>query len=663
MSDLDDLTPDEEHLAHPFESVNPPTGVRRWHMAGANAAVSSGRGGWWSRPVVPFAGAVALALVVGVAGGSVGWWHRSNAPATPGSTAISARSGAAMAYDRDHHQMVLFGGQGAGGLLNDTWTWDGTQWHQQHPSASPGSRSDAVMAWDPASHRLILTGGMGSTTSGNPNHICPMLGLPEPATVPNMGPTATSGRGKANIVPPSGVPVPCGPSIEPLRETWSWDGSNWTDTHARNQLPAGSVQLAADATHLIALTSFDGAYATSGGGSGSVTGSCTVTSEGASVCSAQSSPGITVPGGTSVGACSANTKCSVLQSVTWSWTGQDWKKLTGAVSPSLGAQLASDPSGGVLALASGSNCYGIMSNSNSAVAGNVMTTPACPVPMMGAAMACPAPAPDTSPAKGILSRPGGCGGISLCCPTTSWSWNGSAWTALTATGNPPPGATGISSDGTRGVVVVGADRNTYELTGTVWTRHQLVIGPSARRGAALAFDETGNVTLLFGGGGFEGGLQSDTWAWNGTRWLQVGGAPATATPVPTKPPTAPPKPSSLPPCVESGNSAAGMEICITCPLTPAGSTPPSPCPPAFDCPLMDSGPPAENGSAVNGTTVTTAPALKGRASPSPHPGIATEPTPVPSCDGGAGPGGGGGTPIPPQGAPVPQPAPAGGLAP
>ncbi len=43
-----------------------------------------------------------------------------------------ARYDAPMVFDLDKHRMVLFGGQGLGegqsGLLNDTWTWDGTAW-------------------------------------------------------------------------------------------------------------------------------------------------------------------------------------------------------------------------------------------------------------------------------------------------------------------------------------------------------------------------------------------------------------------------------------------------------------------------------------------------------------------------------------------------------
>jgi hypothetical protein len=58
------------------------------------------------------------------------WKHASPAQSPSG------RNDAAMVYDSDHHVMVLFGGEGLGqgqsGPLNDTWTWDGTNW-TPHP--------------------------------------------------------------------------------------------------------------------------------------------------------------------------------------------------------------------------------------------------------------------------------------------------------------------------------------------------------------------------------------------------------------------------------------------------------------------------------------------------------------------------------------------------
>ena len=42
-----------------------------------------------------------------------------------------------MAYDAAHNVTVLFGGQGNQSEMADTWTWNGTNWTQQHPATSP----------------------------------------------------------------------------------------------------------------------------------------------------------------------------------------------------------------------------------------------------------------------------------------------------------------------------------------------------------------------------------------------------------------------------------------------------------------------------------------------------------------------------------------------
>jgi len=47
-----------------------------------------------------------------------------------------------MTYDPQLGQIVLFGGQdGLGGeLLSDTWTFDGHDWTERHPSRAPPAR-------------------------------------------------------------------------------------------------------------------------------------------------------------------------------------------------------------------------------------------------------------------------------------------------------------------------------------------------------------------------------------------------------------------------------------------------------------------------------------------------------------------------------------------
>jgi Galactose oxidase, central domain len=74
-------------------------------------------------------------------------------------TQPSARSYLAMTYDHVSKKVVLFGGFGASGYLNDTWTFDGTTWTQVATSVAPPPRANAQMAYDLRTRKVILFGG------------------------------------------------------------------------------------------------------------------------------------------------------------------------------------------------------------------------------------------------------------------------------------------------------------------------------------------------------------------------------------------------------------------------------------------------------------------------------------------------------------------------
>ena len=76
----------------------------------------------------------------------------------------SARTGHALAYDSDRQRVVLFGGTGGieywpgMGELNDTWEWDGAAWTQKQ-ATGPSVRQVVAMAYDRDRHRVVLFGG------------------------------------------------------------------------------------------------------------------------------------------------------------------------------------------------------------------------------------------------------------------------------------------------------------------------------------------------------------------------------------------------------------------------------------------------------------------------------------------------------------------------
>jgi hypothetical protein len=115
-------------------------------------------------------------------------WTRKEPPVSP-----SARYLSSMTYDVARRQAVLFGGQYQYGYLKETWTWDGETWLQHLPEAPPKPRTSSGLAYDKARQEVVLFGGY---------------------LAPRSGPDFT------------------------LDDTWTWNGSTWTQEHPGTTPPA-----------------------------------------------------------------------------------------------------------------------------------------------------------------------------------------------------------------------------------------------------------------------------------------------------------------------------------------------------------------------------------------------------------------------------------------
>src|SRR5690348_10986522 len=70
-------------------------------------------------------------------------WTQLSPTASP-----PARAYHAMAYDEASGKVLVFGGFGENGYLNDTWTFDGSTWTKVDTAISPPARSASEMAYD-----------------------------------------------------------------------------------------------------------------------------------------------------------------------------------------------------------------------------------------------------------------------------------------------------------------------------------------------------------------------------------------------------------------------------------------------------------------------------------------------------------------------------------
>jgi hypothetical protein len=168
----------------------------------------------------------------------------------------SARGNAAMAYDPATRTVVLFGGWTADFTplpanpphvvyFDDTWTWDGRDWTQQHPAVHPDARF-TDLATDPATHSVLLQGGQHKDPQVCPVDPVGCLLVPvfdtwtwdgtdwtqqHPATQPTTNGTMASDPATRTVVAFGG-----GSSVfGPVGDTWTWDGRDWTQQHPAHQ--------------------------------------------------------------------------------------------------------------------------------------------------------------------------------------------------------------------------------------------------------------------------------------------------------------------------------------------------------------------------------------------------------------------------------------------
>ncbi len=130
-------------------------------------------------------------------------WTQLNPPHSP-----KARYSASMDFDQTSGLMMLFGGKGNNGLLNDTWGFDAKDnahtWMKMTPPTSPPARYGTRMKFDPSSGQMILFGGSGNHGDLNDTWA---FGIPSNAVLfwNNLNPSSS----------PSARFSPCLPLIKP----------------------------------------------------------------------------------------------------------------------------------------------------------------------------------------------------------------------------------------------------------------------------------------------------------------------------------------------------------------------------------------------------------------------------------------------------------------
>jgi hypothetical protein len=112
----------------------------------------------------------------------------------------------------------------------------------------------------------------------------------------------------------------------------------------------------------------------------------------------------------------------------------------------------------------------------------------------------------------------------------TWEYDGVNWIEIPIP-NPPPGRDGhaLAYDDTRQLTVLFGGYNhtdffmndTWEYDGSNWTQVQPAQSPPGRNHHSLAYDHQRGVVVLFGGHEESGALLNDTWEYDGSTWQQV----------------------------------------------------------------------------------------------------------------------------------------------
>lgn len=406
------------------------------------------------------------------------WQQRATAHA-PGT-----RDYAAMAYDAARKQVVLFGGFSpeTQGTLDDTWVWDGDDWHEVTPATHPSARLGAAMAYDPRRNVVVMFGGGDSASV---DEVWEFDGVTWTDRTPAAGPSPRAFAAMA-YDPVSGEILMTGGNdgtTPSARDAATWNGTRWL---SRDPLP---------------ITASDETFFAHAMATDPVRGRVVV----------------------------LETKYGVL----YEWDGSGWSAPEGA-SPGAtvplareGAAMALDPIRDEVVMFGGYTTEGFPIKDDTFVtrgAGWHLESPATVPPARWKA----AIAYDEVRREVVMY--GGCGNAGALADT--WVWRAGDWVLKDSASPPGPRCEGaMAFDAKRGNIVLVAgnsDPSTFATTtwtwdGETWTS-VATTSPPARGSPAIAYDRVREQTVLFGGSvpfGASAFDFNDTWSWDGSAWIEV----------------------------------------------------------------------------------------------------------------------------------------------
>lgn len=476
-------------------------------------------------------------LFSGTNGAADTWlWNGATWQLAPTTTAPSPRIRAAMTYDARRKRVVLFGGTPLTTNVptQDTWVWaaqtDGTMtWTELQPTTRPPARYNTHLAYDPKRDRVVLYGGTGS--SGPLQDLWELDGDTWSPITFNGGPGARA-NGELVFDPVSQHILLIGGSVASPTDVWDWDGATWTKRP--DNVPATVRAATTDAARgrVVAWSESVGIYELAGSTwvqppSGAVFTDRSDTPPGRTEHSAAFDPvkrRVLVHGGYINDATATNE--------TFVWDGT-WSGSAPGPSARASAAMAYDRERGEFVLFGGISASGTYLQDTYTYSSAWTTEMPSTVPpaRSEAAMAY-----DALNKQVVMF--GGQGSMTTYDET--WLWNGTDW-ALQAPATKPVAVRGatMAYDEERQQIVMfgGGDNNNNILADTWiwdgvarnWIKQAPAVTPNQRYVGRMAWDSRRRRLVLFGGR-IDLSLFSvvpEVWEWTGTNWelVLVSGGP------------------------------------------------------------------------------------------------------------------------------------------
>jgi hypothetical protein len=454
-------------------------------------------------------------------------WDGSNWTNVSSSGDPSGRQAPSMAFDSTHGQVVLFGGSSSvGTALADTWIWSGTTWSQQTTVSVPARRF-ASMSYDPVNQATVMFGGDNGTTPLSDTWLWNGTGWSH--ANPTASPTPRNTQGQA-WDPVRHVTVLWAGGGEV--DTWLWNGSNWTQDSPLSFPPRRTyVNMAYDLQHANMVV-FGGTTAT---GVLNDTWALEYTYSQSWMLATSGKSASTAVGPTARTNASGVTDynngyvfggsdgTSVHNDLT-EWNGTQWLYWQPAHLPPArqNSSMAFDYIGGNIVLFGGNSSVSGTTLLGDTWLWNGSDWSQSSVATHPSARQGPAMVMDAQNQNTVLF-----GGSTGTYPADTWIWSNAAWSQVSPAASPTGRAYhSMVFDGTRNQVVLFGGYNgsylndTWIWNGTTWANPNPTVKPPVRSNAAMVYDSVHGEVFLYGGKN-SGGALNDTWMWDGVNWTQL----------------------------------------------------------------------------------------------------------------------------------------------